>query len=217
MMYLELDRADARGRQELAADLRRVLDDVRARGARLGVAAGARCARTPRRSPIPKARRLLNWFADGAMTLLGYQVERPYEAPSERARHLQHPGRSDRRGRRARRDALFRAGRRSPADGQGRAQVDRPPPRSARPRRRADQREAARSPASASMPACGPARRCAFRPRRCRCCASGSKQLDKDFGFDPKGHSRQGAAPRGRVASARPASSPSTTRRCASW
>ena len=29
------------------------------------------------------------------------------------------------------------------------------------------------------------------------------KQLDKDFGFDPKGHSRQGAAPRGRVASAR--------------
>src|SRR6476659_4718186 len=29
MMYLELDRADARGRQELAADLRRVLGDVR--------------------------------------------------------------------------------------------------------------------------------------------------------------------------------------------
>src|SRR6476646_9337913 len=29
MMYVELDRADARGRQELAADLRRVLDDVR--------------------------------------------------------------------------------------------------------------------------------------------------------------------------------------------
>src|SRR3954468_11255354 len=29
MMYLELDRADARGRQELAADLRRVLEDVR--------------------------------------------------------------------------------------------------------------------------------------------------------------------------------------------
>src|SRR6185312_14173358 len=29
MMYLELDRADARGRQELAADLHRVLEDVR--------------------------------------------------------------------------------------------------------------------------------------------------------------------------------------------
>src|SRR4051794_8103142 len=29
MMYVELDRADARGRQELAADLRRVLTDVR--------------------------------------------------------------------------------------------------------------------------------------------------------------------------------------------
>ena len=30
MMYIELDRADARGRQELAAELRRVLADVRA-------------------------------------------------------------------------------------------------------------------------------------------------------------------------------------------
>ena len=26
---------------------------------------------------------MLNWFADGAMTLLGYQVEKPYEAPSD--------------------------------------------------------------------------------------------------------------------------------------
>ena len=30
MMYIELDRADARGRRELAAELRRVLADVRA-------------------------------------------------------------------------------------------------------------------------------------------------------------------------------------------
>ena len=26
---------------------------------------------------------LLNWFADGAMTLLGYHVERPGKAPSQ--------------------------------------------------------------------------------------------------------------------------------------
>ena len=83
-----------------------------------------RCARMPRRSRIPKARALLEWFADGAMTLLGYEVERA-DGPADRcARHLQHPGRSDRRGRCARRDALFRGRRRHSADGQGRAQVD---------------------------------------------------------------------------------------------
>ena len=53
---------------------------------------GSRCA-TGRRSrggcaPIaklaePEGAALLNWFADGAMTLLGYHVEKPYEAPSE--------------------------------------------------------------------------------------------------------------------------------------
>jgi glutamate dehydrogenase len=26
---------------------------------------------------------LLDWFADGAMTLLGYHVEKPYEQPSD--------------------------------------------------------------------------------------------------------------------------------------
>ncbi|HEY6048415.1 MAG TPA: glutamate dehydrogenase, partial [Sphingomicrobium sp.] len=81
MMYLELDRADARGRQELAADLRRVLDDVRLavrdwhqlqdkmRADAADIASGEGAA-------------LLNWFADGAMTLLGYHVEKPYEQPS---------------------------------------------------------------------------------------------------------------------------------------
>jgi glutamate dehydrogenase len=81
MMYVELDRADARGRQELAADLKRVLQDVRLAvrdweplqakmraDAKLAGAEGAA---------------LLNWFADGAMTLLGYHVEKPYEPPSE--------------------------------------------------------------------------------------------------------------------------------------
>ena len=49
------------------------------------------------------------------------------------------------------------------------------------------------------MPACGPARRCASRPRKCRCCGARLKQLDEDFGFDPKGHS--GKALRHAVAS----------------
>jgi glutamate dehydrogenase len=81
MMYLELDRADARGRQELAADLRRVLSDVR-----LAVRDWHQLQDKMRSDAgeiaDPEGRALLNWFADGAMTLLGYHVEKPYEQPS---------------------------------------------------------------------------------------------------------------------------------------
>jgi glutamate dehydrogenase len=81
MMYLELDRADARGRQELAADLKRVLGDVR-----LAVRDWESLQRQMREDAAaiddPEGAALLNWFADGAMTLLGYHVEKPYEQPS---------------------------------------------------------------------------------------------------------------------------------------
>src|SRR3954454_23571212 len=81
MMYLKLDRADARGRQELTADLRRVLGDVR-----LAVRDWESLQRQMREDAAaiedPEGAALLNWFADGAMTLLGYQVEKPYEAPT---------------------------------------------------------------------------------------------------------------------------------------
>ena len=55
---------------------------------------------------------LLHWLADGAMTLLGYEVERPGEKPSERLGIMRLSGRADRRGRLRGRDPLFRAGRR---------------------------------------------------------------------------------------------------------
>ena len=62
------------------------------------------------RSRIRKARRCSNWFADGAMTLLGYQVERPRRSRRPAALGIfSIPGRADRRGRLPRRDALFRA------------------------------------------------------------------------------------------------------------
>jgi len=81
MMYLELDRADARGRQELAADLRRVLSDVR-----LAVRDWESLQRQMREDAVAindsEGAALLNWFADGAMTLLGYHVEKPYEQPT---------------------------------------------------------------------------------------------------------------------------------------
>src|SRR5215213_8109735 len=82
MMYLELDRADARGRQELAADLRRVLNDVR-----LAVRDWHPLQDKMREDAAHigdlEGRAVLEWFAGGAMTLLGYHVERPYEAPTQ--------------------------------------------------------------------------------------------------------------------------------------
>jgi glutamate dehydrogenase len=81
MMYIELDRVDARDRQALGADLRRVLDDVR-----LAVRDWHPLQDKMRADAAgiedPEGRALLNWFADGAMTLLGFHVEKPYEVPS---------------------------------------------------------------------------------------------------------------------------------------
>jgi glutamate dehydrogenase len=81
MMYLELDRADARGRQELQADLRRVLDDVRL-AVRDWEKLQARM-RADAKEADSEGAALLDWFAGGAMTLLGYHIEKPYETPSE--------------------------------------------------------------------------------------------------------------------------------------
>src|ERR1041385_786628 len=80
MMYLELDRDDARGRQELAADLRRVLHDVRL-AVRDWTKLQGKMRADAREIADPEGSALLDWFADGAMTLLGYHVEKPYEAP----------------------------------------------------------------------------------------------------------------------------------------
>jgi glutamate dehydrogenase len=81
MMYLELDRADARGRHELAADLNRVLQDVRLAVRDWELLQAKMRADTKLAGAEGAA--LLNWFADGAMTLLGYHVEKPFEQPSE--------------------------------------------------------------------------------------------------------------------------------------
>ena len=81
MMYIELDRADARGRRDLRNDLRAVLNDVR-----VAVRDWQKLQEQMRADAAtiddPEGAALLNWFADGAMTLLGYEVERPGEEPS---------------------------------------------------------------------------------------------------------------------------------------
>ena len=81
MMYIELDRADARGRQELVGELRAVLTDVRV-AVRDWRALQARMRADAKLIEDDEAGALLEWFADGALTLLGYQVEQPGDDPS---------------------------------------------------------------------------------------------------------------------------------------
>ena len=81
MMYIELDRADARGRQELVGELQAVLTDVRA-SVRDWRKLQQQMRDDAAKIEDPEGGALLNWFADGAMTLLGYEVERPGEEPS---------------------------------------------------------------------------------------------------------------------------------------
>ncbi len=81
MMYIELDRADARGRRELVDDLHAVLTDVRA-AVRDWPKMQAQMREDAAKVDDPEGSALLSWFADGALTLLGYQVERPGEEPS---------------------------------------------------------------------------------------------------------------------------------------
>ncbi|HTU11221.1 MAG TPA: NAD-glutamate dehydrogenase domain-containing protein [Allosphingosinicella sp.] len=91
IIYLEVDRADSKGRQELQQELQRVLDDVRAavtdwRAMQANMHAQADLVRDP------EGRALLHWLADGAMTLLGYEVERPGEVPSNGLGIMGKPG-----------------------------------------------------------------------------------------------------------------------------
>lgn len=81
MMYIELDRVDAKERQELASDLKRVLDDVRL-AVRDWPKLQGQMRSDAQEIDDEEGKALLNWFADGAMTLLGYHVEKPYEQPS---------------------------------------------------------------------------------------------------------------------------------------
>ena len=82
IMYIELDRADARDRQALLAELEQVLADVRAVVGDWR-ALQSRMHEDGDRLTDGEGAALLHWFADGAMTLLGYHVERPGEPASQ--------------------------------------------------------------------------------------------------------------------------------------
>ncbi len=81
IIYMEVDRADARTRRDLSEELHRVLADVRA------AVGDWRAMQQQLRDDAAlvddaEGRALLDWFADGAMTLLGYEVERPGQPSS---------------------------------------------------------------------------------------------------------------------------------------
>ncbi|WP_206185371.1 NAD-glutamate dehydrogenase domain-containing protein [Sphingosinicella sp. CPCC 101087] len=92
IMYIEVDRADARTRAELLSELHRVLADVRA------AVSDWRAMQQRMRDDADLVRddeegaALLRWFADGAMTLLGYHVERPTGAPDSALGLFRLPG-----------------------------------------------------------------------------------------------------------------------------
>src|SRR3546814_18741397 len=74
IMYLEIDRTDARGRQRLVGELHRVLADVRA-AVFDWKALQAQMRADADAIDDAEGAALLNWFAAGAMTLLGLIVE----------------------------------------------------------------------------------------------------------------------------------------------
>jgi glutamate dehydrogenase len=91
MMYIELDRTHARGRKELVDDLHAVLADVRA-AVRDWKAMQRRMSDDAKLIEDGEGKALLAWFADGAMTLLGYQEERIGEEPSNQLGIFSIPG-----------------------------------------------------------------------------------------------------------------------------
>ena len=90
IIYLDLDRADSRTRNRLRAELAAVLGDVRA------AVTDWRAMQAKMRDQAAEAdaegAALMNWFADGAMTLLGYEVERPGEEGSDGLGLFRFPG-----------------------------------------------------------------------------------------------------------------------------
>jgi glutamate dehydrogenase len=76
IIYMDVDRADARTRSAIRAELAQVLADVRAAVADWP-AMQARMRADADATEDAEGSALLRWFADGAMTLAGFEIERP--------------------------------------------------------------------------------------------------------------------------------------------
>ncbi|HEY0625728.1 MAG TPA: NAD-glutamate dehydrogenase domain-containing protein [Allosphingosinicella sp.] len=91
IMYMEIDRADARERRELVAELYRVLADVRA-AVSDWEALQARMRADAAQMNEEEGAALLNWFADGSMTLLGHEMQCTADAAEAPLGLLKLPG-----------------------------------------------------------------------------------------------------------------------------
>jgi glutamate dehydrogenase len=87
MIYIEMERADARTARNLVAELERTLAQVRDAVRRLARAAERRSAPMPPRWARSEGTKLLRWFHDGAMTLAGARDLAHRRHPSRPARH----------------------------------------------------------------------------------------------------------------------------------
>jgi glutamate dehydrogenase len=214
MMYLELDRADARGRQELAADLRRVLDDVRL-AVRDWHALQDRMRLDAANIEDAEGRALLEWFAEGAMTLLGYHVEKPYEAPSDALGIFSIPGAPTDKGGALGAMRYFEQGGEVPlmAKAERKSSVHRRVPLTLSWFQFARR---AKSSESESTPAFGPARRCGCRLKRSRFFAGACSSSMRISGSIRRAiRARRCATPS--VRSRATCSSPSPMSPCARW
>src|SRR5512139_927940 len=187
MMYIELDRTDARGRRELVDDLHAVLADVRA-AVRDWPKMQAQMKADAAKVDDPEGAALLNWFADGALTLLGYEVERPGEDPSGTLGIFSIPGAPTDKGGSVGAIRYFEAGGAVPlmAKAERRSTVHRRVPLDLIVVPIRDGKEVTGIGVYAglwtSQSLIQPTEDVPVLRRRL-------KQLDKEFGFDPNGHS----------------------------
>ena len=188
MMYIELDRTHARGRRELLDDLKAVLTDVRA-AVRDWPKLQAKMREDAAGIEDPEGRAMLEWFADGAMTLLGYEVERATGQPTESLGIFSIPGAPTDEGGALGAMRYFEAGGDVPlmAKAERKSSVHRRRPD--RPSGRPDPREGQgywnrRSCRPVDQPGADLAGRGSAAPA-----LRGWSSSTSDFGFDPKGHS----------------------------
>ena len=187
MMYIELDRTHARGRRELVDDLKTVLADVRA-AVRDWPKLQAKMREDATAIEDPEGRALLEWFADGAMTLLGYEVERATGQPTDSLGIFSIPGAPTDEGGALGAMRYFEAGGDVPlmAKAERKSSVHRRVPMDlvVIPLREKGKVTGigVHSGLWTSQALTWPAEEVPLLRARL-------EQLDKDFGFDPKGHS----------------------------
>ena len=189
MIYIELERADARDRRGLIEELTAVLADVRAAVTDWPQLQRA-MARDEAALPQGEGAALLQWFLDGQFTLLGHQVWRRDGSARRGVGHRAQPAPVPMLAEATRALAIqwFEDGNEAPLLLKSSLISTVHRARAARPGRRADASMAARSPACRSMPACGPAPRSRAARATCRCCARGWPRWRRNSASIPSGH-----------------------------